>query len=406
MSDKEYVASLLIEAAELLDESSIKTKNIKKAKKIVNSFDKWLESHNYEGDRKSGTIEVDGEKYDIDRNFSSKKVNSTIQTYSGKMEGERYRTTSSSNYVNKDGKQPIVIDKAFMRLSDKDKDYLLAHEISHLKLHSMDKDSKHLDKKIISKSTPRELGKGSNNIYQCSDANKYNNKDFISYANDLRKENKKSGNDTDMKIRDKNIKELGNNCKNIIKNGHTNTCEGEADIMAYENLGDKNGKNMIKAIKNYTNLLNKDTAQEKTGHRLPLKWWMDPNQRTDINIRKKMMNDKNVDHSIYKKKSQNECIAELLIEAAELLSDEKILDETKYAGYPHTRNRAISHSEEVSSFNTSNNVTKEELENAICHARDHLTNECEINRYINNIDNYKPGLANALRQHRKELLRK
>ena len=114
---------LLLEAANLLSEGAVKTS--KKHK-----LDNYLKKYNYQGDKKSGIITVDGKKIEVDRNTKSK----TATLSDGDVAG---RTTSADISTDKDR---IILDKNFEKLkNNKRRDALLYHEIGHIKYQNPNK---------------------------------------------------------------------------------------------------------------------------------------------------------------------------------------------------------------------------------------------------------------------------
>lgn len=300
MHDKEFLAGLLIEAAELLDEGAVKTS--KKHK-----LDNYLAKYNYQGDKKSGTIEVDGKKYNVDRDTK----NFWMETKGRDCQ----RSTSSDLSNNKDGKQFIHLDKNFEKLkNDKRRDAVLQHEIGHLKLHSHDIDSKHLQKDRLSKSNPRALAHEQGKSGFMCDYEDYremqqNNKNTMKYEHDakeIRKENKKSGNDKMQSERDKNIGKFKK--YESDEDPHSNTMEYEADAYstAHSSLADR--KRSLRETRKHAK---KDVHYDRNEYNK----LMD----ADYNARIKALKDKSINRKVYNETTE---LADLLIEAADLLSDD------------------------------------------------------------------------------------
>ena len=120
MDEKNIVEKCLEEAAYLLDEGAVKTS--KKYK-----LDNYLKKYDYQGDKKQGTITVNGEKYNVDRDTNSFVAKT--------KEGNAPRQLSA-DLLNKD--KTIILDKNFEKLkNNKRRDAMLQHEIAHHNNHNL-----------------------------------------------------------------------------------------------------------------------------------------------------------------------------------------------------------------------------------------------------------------------------
>ena len=118
------------------DDDEILTESIKTSKKY--KLDNYLKRFNYQGDKKSGTIEVDGKKYNIDRDIKNKFMK-TKNIY-GNPDDNVDRATSTDLTDPKN--DTIHLDKNFVNLkNNKRRDAVLQHEIGHAKLHQLNKDN-------------------------------------------------------------------------------------------------------------------------------------------------------------------------------------------------------------------------------------------------------------------------
>ena len=123
MDINELRARLLIEAADILSEGAVKTSKKKK-------LDNYLAKYGYKGDKKKGTIEINGTKYIVDRD-----VNSKTMTYSdGDKDVRHVMATYSTSLKNSERVPTIYLDKNFEKLkNNKRRDAVLNHEIGHYK---------------------------------------------------------------------------------------------------------------------------------------------------------------------------------------------------------------------------------------------------------------------------------
>ena len=189
----------------------------------------------YKYDPKNKTIVFDGETYKIrmsdDNDTKVRGLINNGASYNQKGYG------TSANLLNKRG--GIYLDDTFFKLkTDEQRAAILAHEIAHLKYHSVNAKSKHLDKELV------------------TDGNIEKAKSFASY-NDLSKNNrgfyKKNKKLKELKEKNKNNKRNIDRRKNIEKyekanDSHINTDEFEADRYAANKYGDIKYK---KALKEY-----------------------------------------------------------------------------------------------------------------------------------------------------------
>ena len=130
MTNKQYAALLLIEAAHILkdideDQTTLEEGAVKSSKK--HKLDNYLAKYNYKGDSKSGIITVNGKEYEIDRDTKSP----IMKMPSGDI--ELRRTIAHIGTPNK-----ISLGHEFDKLkNNKRRDAILNHEIGHHENHNM-----------------------------------------------------------------------------------------------------------------------------------------------------------------------------------------------------------------------------------------------------------------------------
>ena len=307
------LSELLLEAADLLTEGAVKTNNKKK-------MDKWLKKYGYQGDKKEGTITVDGEKIKVDRDTKSL----TAKTSNGQVNPRVTGIDSTSS------EPKIILGKEFEKLKNKRKDAILNHEIGHIKYHNPTSD------KITKKSRDiiiDSMAKDTSITNHGDDSFKDKVKQELNRT--LQDNSKKPENYTDKdKIRHDNLDKLKKYEDGKL---HSNRTEYEADIYASQqkngdqikrgirdiNKHTKNGvdrsiktaKKMLKDVYGYDNEDLQDF--EKSIDRKEIKKRINIKTQNDMNNRFKAMKDKSVNRQVYR-----ESVELLLSEAIELLERE------------------------------------------------------------------------------------
>lgn len=220
MNEKNIIEKCLEEAAYLLDEGAVKTS--KKYK-----LDNYLKKYDYQGDKKQGTITVNGEKYKVDRN-----VNSPITKDS---DGNTVPRMTSADLGDKDKK--IILDKNFEKVkNNKRRDAMLQHEIGHVKYHRLTSDKTTPEGKdaaldSLTKVAVQSVPFASKDAIKAELNKKYNTS------------TKKELSEKD-KIHDENLKKYKKYEKD--SNPHANRVEYEADAYASQQ---KNGDQLSKALR-------------------------------------------------------------------------------------------------------------------------------------------------------------
>ena len=190
----------------------------------------------YKYDPKNKTIVFDGETYKIKMSGDDTKLKGLINVKT--LDQKSYGT--SSNLLNKRG--GIYLDDNFFKLkTDEQRAAILSHEIAHLKYHSINAKSRHLDKEMV---TDSNVSKASSNRYYNTPFS--DNRGFDENIKKLEKLKEKNKNNTRNIDRRKNIENY-KKYEDKTKNPHINTDEFEADRYAANKYGDKKYKKALKA---------------------------------------------------------------------------------------------------------------------------------------------------------------
>ena len=294
MDNIELATELINRGIEILTEGAVKTHHKKK-------LDRYLEKYNYKGDKKSGTIEIDGKTYKIDRNTNSYTMN---------VDGDEYPRMAAAEPDN----NIIHLSKDFEKLkNNKRRDAVLQHEIGHSKLHSLkDKDN---------------IEEGKDAMYDTmAKSNIFFNKNQI--KNTLEQSGRATPGKKATSDKDKKRVENLEKYKKYENNGmHADRAEFEAD--AYASMH-SNGSQLKRGVREAMKHISSDAGirRQLKGAGADLKYISDDDisklkkeqhkiSDNDIKQRSKAAKDKSIDKTVYQESVE---ISNLLIETEILLN--------------------------------------------------------------------------------------
>ena len=306
------ISKLLLEAADLLAEGAVKTS--KKHK-----LDSYLKKYDYQGDKKSGTITVNGRKIEVDRNTKS---------YTAKgPDGEVMPRMTAADLSGE--KDRIILGKDFEKLkNNKRRDALLNHEIAHTKYHNLASDkttqktreavidgiikdaalqNPYIDKDAAKKEINDEIKDRSKKpeAYTDKDKRRHSNLDkFKKYENDGEHANRTEF-EADAYARSQ---KHGEHLKRGLRDASKYYKKHAVDYQL------KAAKKMLKDDDIYDPEEFKDITNEVNRIRKDITKRQNISTHNDLTQRSKAMKDKSIDRNVYR-----ESIEYLLDEAIELL---------------------------------------------------------------------------------------
>lgn len=206
--------------------------------------ERFKKKYNFKPDKpgsKTGTITINGKTHRVDMDIKNKYMDTPI--------GKFYRAVSTDN-LSKDGK--ITIDKSFFDLkNDRRRDSILQHEVGHTKMHTINIDSNHCDKRFID---AKRIGDARKEIFDdvsdeykhlsrrlkntiVDNVLKHNSVDEKKYLSTVEKLKNNKENQQVKELRKELTKKYAD--KNIE---HSNASEFEADRYAANKINEKDLK--------------------------------------------------------------------------------------------------------------------------------------------------------------------
>jgi len=301
------IGRLLIDSAELLTEGAVKSS--KKHK-----LDNYLAKYDYQGDKNSGTINVDGKKIQVDR--------SKLRTMeSQQSNGEKTTLPRQTSAELISDNSTIHLDRDFEKLkNNKRRDAVINHEIGHLKNHHL--------------TDPNNTKEGRNAaLDSMSKTSSITNFGDTEYKDEIKKELKKLIPDKSRKsstekdnIRKENLEKYK---KYENDNLHSDRAEYEADAYASQH---KNGDHLKRAMRDVYKHKNSEKGinnqikdlEAALDEKLDLSKEDKVTARKDSNIiaqndmnqRNKAAKDKTINKQVYRESIE---IADMLFETIDFL---------------------------------------------------------------------------------------
>lgn len=242
----QIIKNILNQSKTLMDSLFKSSKNLSASgaivspKVIAENKERFKEKYQY--DPKNKTIVVDGETYRVrmssDRDTEAKGLSNGIRL-------DHKSIGTSANLLNKRG--GIYLDDSFWKLkNDQQRGAILAHEIGHLKYHSVNVKSRHLDKDAVVNGNVEKA-----RTAKSSNFSDYDNRGFDENNKKLEKLVEKNKNNQRNIDRRENIEKYKRYENPKIP--HANTDEFEADRYAANKYGNMTLK---KALKNSVKIAN------------------------------------------------------------------------------------------------------------------------------------------------------